>query len=309
MLQQTQAATVEQRYDEFLARFPSVRTLARAPVEAVCEAWSGLGYYRRARNLHRAAQTVVAEHGGKLPADVSQLKRLPGIGDYTAGAIASIAFGLPEPVVDTNVARVLSRIFAVDRAAGSAEGQRRLWGLAREVVGRNDAGEINQALMELGALVCTARRPDCQACSVKARCRARILGRPEQFPPGRKKPARTPLAVAFAWISTGNGLWLERRPLEGRWAGMWQLPGAEGAGARRRLSQSLGVDLGRPLATVRHALSHRTVTARTYLPRAKPRLRRHAGRRVYADPLSAPLSSLAKKSIEAVLLRLERQSK
>jgi A/G-specific adenine glycosylase len=172
MLQQTQVERVLHFYPRFLGRFPSLRALARARPRTVREAWDGLGYYRRAHNLQRLARTVVAEHGGRIPADPDVLQALPGVGRYTAGAVASFAYEWRAPAVDTNVARVLRRVFRV-RTSGNGAGQRRLWSLAERLLPsrRRTAWEFNQALMDLGALYCVARRPKCPGCPVRPACR------------------------------------------------------------------------------------------------------------------------------------------
>jgi A/G-specific adenine glycosylase len=170
MLQQTQVRRVLDFYPRFLARYPTCDALAAAPADAVRESWEGLGYYARARNLHATARQVLVEWGGRIPERPEDLRRLPGIGRYTAGAVASLAFGAPVPAVDTNVSRVLGRVFAV-RSRGRRSGrERRLWALAADLVPRGRAGDWNQALMDLGALVCTARAPRCPACPARIAC-------------------------------------------------------------------------------------------------------------------------------------------
>jgi A/G-specific adenine glycosylase len=169
MLQQTQVARVMGHYPRFLTRYPTLEDLAAAPPDAVRDSWSGLGYYARARNLHAAARRVVREHEGVFPTDPAELRRLPGIGRYTAGAVASIAFGADAAAVDTNIARVLSRVFRVPGARASAA---RLWRLAERVLPRGRAGDWNQALMDLGATICVARRPRCVVCPVESVCRS-----------------------------------------------------------------------------------------------------------------------------------------
>jgi A/G-specific adenine glycosylase len=170
MLQQTQVARVEGYWTRFLDRWPTVDALASASADAVHESWAGLGYYARARNLHAAAQSVVRDHGGAFPADPDALRRLPGIGRYTAAAVASIAFGVDVGAVDTNVARVLGRVFRLRGARKSAARERRTWRLVNDLVPRGRAGDWNQALMDLGATICTARAPRCPACPVKTAC-------------------------------------------------------------------------------------------------------------------------------------------
>ena len=177
MLQQTQVDRVKDYYRGFLRRYPTFEDLAAAPLPAVRESWAGLGYYARARNLHATARIVVAEHGGKLPADAQLIRCLPGIGRYTAGAVLSIAYGHPEPILDTNAARVLGRVFAVLRRGGKAATQRRLWALAARVTPQRHAGDFNQAIMDLGAIVCRPRNPQCAVCPLRTRCRSRSAQR------------------------------------------------------------------------------------------------------------------------------------
>jgi len=177
MLQQTQVSRVLHFYPRFLARYPTLEDLAAAPADAVRESWSGLGYYARARNLHAAAQAIVADRGGRVPRRVEDLRRLPGIGRYTAGAVASLAFGEPVPAVDTNAARVLARAFGVRGRKGNARRERRLWSLAARLVPLARAADWNQALMDLGATVCTARTPRCPRCPVRRVCASTPLRR------------------------------------------------------------------------------------------------------------------------------------
>jgi A/G-specific adenine glycosylase len=173
MLQQTQVARVMGHYPRFLRRYPTLEDLAAAPADAVRESWAGLGYYARARNLHAVARRVVGEHDGVFPADPAVLRRLPGIGRYTAGAVASIAFGADAAAVDTNIARVLGRVFGVRGRRGSTLRAKRVWSLAERILPRGRAGDWNQALMDLGATICVARRPRCPACPVASVCRSR----------------------------------------------------------------------------------------------------------------------------------------
>jgi A/G-specific adenine glycosylase len=170
MLQQTQVDRVKGYYRRFVRRYPTFEDLAAASEPAVRESWDGLGYYARARNLRATARIVVAEHGGRLPADSKTIQRLPGIGRYTAGAVLSIAYGKGEPILDTNAARVLARVFAVRRRGGTAALQRRLWAIAARVTPARSAGDFNQAIMDLGATVCRARKPDCPSCPVQREC-------------------------------------------------------------------------------------------------------------------------------------------
>ena len=230
MLQQTRVATVIPYYERFLARFPDVRALAEAPLDDVLAHWSGLGYYRRARMLQQAAQTIVAQHAGQFPATTAELLLLPGIGRYTAGAIASIAFDAREPLVDGNVARVFARLFALDGDPASKQFQDELWSRAAVLLPRSKgAGEWNQALMELGALVCTPREPRCCDCPLAKRCRALAEGRVAELPALAAR--RTAIDVdLLVLLVPARGRWLvERRPAQGRMASLWQFPTIERA--------------------------------------------------------------------------------
>ena len=298
MLQQTQVETVRPRYPRFLERFPDISSLARASEEQVCEAWAGLGYYRRARHLHAAARQVVVDRAGTLPATAAGLSELIGIGRYTAGAVASIAFGEPAPAVDGNIARLLARLGALDRFES---GDAALWQLAEELVRGDRPGDVNQAMMDLGATVCTPRAPRCRECPVRRWCRGAAQGDPEQLPRRRPAARRRRLLVAFALVEARPGLWLRRRDLDGLWPGLWELPSASGPGARAALAKGLGVALVGPIARVRHLLTHRDVRASVYVPQASLRLRVSPSLRPFARPLAAPLSALARRAIEAGL--------
>lgn len=300
MLQQTKVDTVVPRYNDFLAQFPTLNALAAADVETVCEAWAGLGYYRRARNLHRTAQVVVAEHGAQMPQSLAALLALPGIGRYTAGAIASIAYGVEAPIVDGNVARVFARLYAIAEPAASAVGQKRLWAYATQLVQGKQPGALNQALMELGATVCTPRSPRCGACPIHTQCQALAQGRVDALPAPVVRAAPKAMTIAFAYVAQARGVWLMRRPVgAGLWAGLWELPSADGAGSKAKLADALGTPLGPPLGQVVHRLTHRQVTATIYIPRKRPKLVASASIKLWPDPLAAPLSTLARRAIVA----------
>jgi A/G-specific adenine glycosylase len=265
MLQQTRVETVVPYYERFLGRFPDATSLAAADLEEVLGLWSGLGYYSRARNLHRAAQALVQQHAGRLPDDPVALRALPGIGRYTAGAVASIAFDRPEPIVDGNVARVLSRLHGIRDEIDGAAGKRRLWAEAAALAAGPSPGSLNQALMELGATLCTPRRPRCDACPVSRDCEALRAGDPETLP--RKAPrrrARPVDAVAALVLRRGRALAV-RRPEHGLLAGMWELPGGDlEVGERphdaieRRLQQRVGLLIAgvSPLGVIEHVFTH-----------------------------------------------------
>ena len=273
MLQQTRVETAGPYFVRFMERFPDVGTLARAPQQTVLKLWEGLGYYSRARNLHAAAREIVARFDGRLPADVQQLRQLPGIGPYTAGAIASIAFGLDEPVVDGNVARVLARVFDQGVEIDSTEGRQWLWQQARALIPPGRAGEMNQALMDLGAVLCKPRRPDCANCPLQTLCAARQAGRQTQRP--RKKPRRAlrheTIVAGVVW-KNGRVL-IDQRPPAGLLGGLWEFPGGkvepgetlEAALAREVAEEvGLGVDVGEKLAEIDHAYSHFRITLHAF---------------------------------------------
>ena len=269
MLQQTQVATVVAYFERFILAFPTVQALAEADEQAVLTLWQGLGYYRRARHLHAAARVIVEKHGGQVPGDHAALLALPGVGRYTAGAVASIAFGLPEPILDGNAARVWARIEAMDQPTNQPGAQRRLWQLAEAYVPSNAAGEFNQAVMELGAMVCTPRAPGCLTCPVRAHCRANQVGLAEKLPvvPARKKAKAVEHHVLALHRRTK---WLfEQRPASGLWPNMWQLPTLEEpkqtdepATLQAWIRERLGLEVTLPVARERfaHATTHRAIT-------------------------------------------------
>lgn len=279
MCQQTRVETAVPYFERWMARFPTVDALAEAPIDDVLHAWAGLGYYRRAHNLHRAARVVRERHGGRIPGDPEALRRLPGVGDYTAGAIASIAFGLPEPAVDGNVRRVLSRLHDLPDP-GAAELRR----LAAELVPAERPGDFNQALMELGATVCTPRSPRCDRCPIASYCRARAAGTQTERPRPKPSKAIPEDDVGTAIVLAPDGaLLLVRRPEDGLLGGLWEFPGeAVAAGetpedaARRAAVRVLGeaaasvpgpAPLGpaTPLGAVVHTFSHRRITYHAFL--------------------------------------------
>jgi A/G-specific adenine glycosylase len=264
MLQQTRVDTVVPYYRRFLAAYPSVHALAEAPLENVLRLWSGLGYYRRARMLHEGARAVLRIHGGALPRTASELLRIPGIGRYTAGAIASIVWDEVVPAVDGNVARVLSRVFALDsRTKGGAE--RAVWQHAHSLVAATDPSSWNQALMELGATVCSPRKPKCAECPFEADCLARIRGLTEALPRARSKKAPTIMPrVGFVLRCHGRIL-LGRRHAEGMYGGMWEPPHGDPEHARS-IAERLVAEFGRvtKAGSIRHVLSHRRIEMDVY---------------------------------------------
>ena len=227
LLQRTRVASGVPYYERFLARFPTVRDLAAAPLDDVLAAWEGLGFYRRAKHLHAAAQAIVNRHGGTVPRSYEVLAALPGIGPYTAGAIASIAFGLPVPAVDGNVTRVISRLFRIRSDVTRGTARRRIAELAGDLVSVDRAGAFNQAMMELGATICTPVSPACERCPVEGLCLARAAGEEREIPlSGRRAAVRT-VRVAFALIEAKGRVLLVRRKPGELLGGLWSLPGGE----------------------------------------------------------------------------------
>lgn len=259
MLQQTQVDTVIPYYRRFLARFPDLPSLAAAPVDEVMALWSGLGYYARARNLHRCARVLMAEHGGRFPPRAAAIAELPGIGRSTAAAIAAFAFGERVAILDGNVKRVLCRVFGVEGFPGQAAVEAQLWALAEALLPEDGIGAYIQAQMDLGATLCTRSRPDCPACPLAGLCVARASGRQAELPTPRprKTPPRRTSRVAV--ILQGGRVLLERRPPAGLWGGMQTLPEippeAE-AGAWARQALGLQVAPGRHLPPLSHAFTH-----------------------------------------------------
>jgi len=260
MLQQTQVTTVIPYFERFMARFPKVQDLAAAPIDEVLHHWSGLGYYARARNLHRAAQQVCDDFRGSFPDDLEQMQSLPGVGRSTAAAVLSLAMGQRQTILDGNVKRVLARHAALSGWPGQAKVVRQLWALAERRTPTQRVAAYNQAIMDLGATVCTRARPDCDACPVRADCAARHLGRPTDFPDRRPKPALPTRAVRMLLVREPDGaVLLECRPPTGVWGGLWCLP--EIAPETDPLNwcadqlQQPAV-LGRRFAPRRHSFSH-----------------------------------------------------
>jgi A/G-specific adenine glycosylase len=273
MLQQTRVETVIPYFQRWMERFPTIRALAEASQQEVLVAWEGLGYYSRARSLQRAAQILIDEYNGELPSDPAALRRLPGIGRYTAGAIASIVFGWDEPVLDGNVRRVLSRVFDISLPARSPQGEARLWALAGEHLPAGRAGDFNQALMDLGAAVCTPRKPACPACPLNGLCAAYRLGVQEQRPVLEKKAPIPHYTVAAAVIARGGKILIARRPANGLLGGLWEFPGGKlepgetlEACLRREIIEELDavVTVGEPFGVYRHAYTHFKVTLHAF---------------------------------------------
>jgi A/G-specific adenine glycosylase len=273
MLQQTRVETVIPFFERWLARFPSVHHLAQAALQDVLSLWEGLGYYARARNLHRAAQIVVRKYNGELPVDIQELQSLPGIGRYTAAAISSMAFGQDQAALDGNIRRVYARIFNVDVPARSNQGERILWAHAENNLPSGAAGAYNQALMDLGATVCMPTSPNCMECPVALYCQARALGIQEERPVKKLKPAVPHHTVAAAIIRRNGQVFIAQRPEKGLLGGMWEFPGGKtepnedlDVCLRREICEELGVniDVGLEFGIYEHAFTHFKVTLHAF---------------------------------------------
>ncbi len=265
MLQQTRVQAVVPYYERFLNRFPTIQHLARARLDTVIKLWEGLGYYSRARNLHAAARKIVTQLGGHLPATREELLTLPGIGRYTAGAIASIAFGKREPLVDGNVTRVLCRIFRIKDSPQDGAVQKRIWALAEDLVPGGHAGQFNQALMELGREVCRPRNPDCENCPLNRLCEARRHGEQNSLPTRTRKKPLPFHTVAVGVIYRNDRILIDQRKPEGLLGGLWEFPGGKKqrgesleAALRREVREELAITVrvGDLLAVVDHSYSH-----------------------------------------------------
>ena len=261
MLQQTRVKTVEAYFPRFLKAYPTVEKLAAADLGDVLGAWSGLGYYRRARALYAGAREVVESYGGKLPGDAASLRTISGIGPYTAGAISSIAFGAKEPLVDGNVARVLARIFAVSLDVRTPPGVRKMWELAGELVPEDDPGRHNESLMELGATICVPQNPRCDVCPVRTLCEAKRRGLVDELPVAKKKKAPREIEMVALVLSRGKEVLLGRRHAGGLFGGMWEPPMIEKGSVQ--VDAAFAQLLGAPVRDIEevveqtHVLTHR----------------------------------------------------
>lgn len=312
MLQQTRVETMVPYFHRFLARFPTLQSLAEAPQDDVLALWSGLGYYARARNLHRAAQEAFAKHGA-LPKTLDELRALPGFGPYTSAAVASLAFGVDAALVDGNVARVLARALGLEGDVDRAK--LRSWELAPGLLPKGKAGEFNEALMELGAMICTPRSPACSRCPIAEGCVARERGNPEEVPAARPRKARPLVIRAALRLQRDDGrVLLQRQPGGALFEGLWDLPalevGAEDPDSVRAAAAKLGRELGAKgepayLARVEQALTHREMRVEIFAlttPKKDPAKDRPELRWASQDKDALALiglSSLARKSLIA----------
>jgi len=281
MLQQTRVEFVNDYYRRWLAQFPTLVALAAADLQTVLKAWEGLGYYARARNLHKAAQLIVSEFAGHFPADRTTLLTLPGIGEYTVGAILSIAYNQPEPILDGNVKRVLSRLADLDQPINETATLKQLWQLARALVesaAPGDAGACNEAIMEVGALICTPTNPRCLLCPVNAHCLAAAHGTQGQRPvmPAKKRTPHYDVAAGVIWQGEPyqSNLLIAQRPPDGMLGGLWEFPGGKleptdpdlAHCLRREIEEELAIaiEVGAQLTIVKHAYTHFRITLHTF---------------------------------------------
>jgi A/G-specific adenine glycosylase len=310
MLQQTRVDTVLRYYDRFIAAFPDLASLAAADEDAVLAAWSGLGYYRRARMLHAGVREVVASYGGSVPENPEARRKLPGIGRYTAGAIGSIAFDLQEPLVDGNVARVFARLFGIDTPISRSDTQAQLWALAEAMVQGSLPGALNQALMELGALTCTKAAPSCKRCPVAEHCVAKKTARVGELPVVLKKrpPVQRQLVAVIAQDAAAEQVLLVRAHA-GLFAGLWNLPMRESAAAdqsraaAKELLKELGVTArlsARPLGQLEHVLTHRHLHVQVWMAQVSkvPAASAEVRLQPYARLDKLGVSALTRKALE-----------
>ncbi|MGW1442431.1 A/G-specific adenine glycosylase [Serratia rhizosphaerae] len=258
MLQQTQVATVIPYFQRFMARFPTVSQLAAAPLDEVLHLWTGLGYYARARNLHKAAQTIVAQHGGEFPTSFEEIAALPGIGRSTAGAILSLSLGQHYPILDGNVKRVLARCYAVEGWPGKKPVENRLWQISGEVTPAEGVGQFNQAMMDLGALVCTRSKPKCELCPLSNGCIAYANHSWANYPGKKPKQTLPEKTAYFLLLQQGERVWLQQRPAVGLWGGLFCFPQFA---VRQEMElwlqqRGLNAEHAQQLTAFRHTFSH-----------------------------------------------------
>lgn len=260
MLQQTQVATVIPYFERFMERFPSLESLATAPLDEVLHHWSGLGYYARARNLQRCALEIMTQHQGAFPQSVTQLSALPGIGRSTAAAIASISMGVSAAILDGNVKRVLTRFYAIEGHPSQKAVENRLWALAEALTPSAQTGDYTQAMMDLGATLCTRTRPACGLCPLAPQCQALHLGRPTDFPSKKTTKQKPSKKVFLLMLQAPNGAFLlEKRPIQGIWGGLWSFPEASSPEEAWVLAHKLSMgslSTAQHLTEFRHTFSH-----------------------------------------------------
>ncbi len=310
LLQRTRIASGTPYYERFLERFPTVRDLAAASLDDVLAVWEGLGFYGRARNLHAAARAIAERHGGQIPRSFEEIESLPGIGPYTAGAVASIAFGVPVPAVDGNVTRVIARLFRIRDDATRAVAKRRTHEIAARLVSPERPGAFNQAMMELGATVCKPSSPTCNRCPLERMCLAHLAGEEDEFPVSRRPRVSPLVPVVFGLVVADGRVLLVRRPSGQLLGGLWSLPGGERSRKDERTSLAdavrrqagIEVDIGVRWSRVSRTFSHRKWSGSIY--RCTPRRAPESGGSVRwiprAEALRLPLVPFHREVIEAL---------
>jgi A/G-specific adenine glycosylase len=311
-LQRTRVASGTPYYERFIARFPTVRNLAAASLDDVLAAWEGLGFYGRARNLHSAARTIVERHRGEVPRTFEGLAALPGIGPYTAGAVASIAFGLAVPAVDGNVIRVIARLLRIREDVTKPAVRRKITEFATRLVSQGVPGTFNQAMMELGATVCTPKSPACERCPLEALCLARIAGEEREIPiPRIKKPVKV-VPVAFALVESHDRVLLVRRNAREVLGGLWSLPGGEmksndadrrSLAIRVREQTGLKIGVGARWSPVDRTFSHRKWSGWIYrcTLRHRPRNRENVRWIPLSEALQLPLVPFHRDALQSLV--------
>ncbi|SAL13570.1 A/G-specific adenine glycosylase [Caballeronia humi] len=305
MLQQTQVSTVIPYYARFLARFPDVNALAAAPLDDVMALWAGLGYYSRARNLHRCAQAVSAEYGGHFPQTVDELAELPGIGRSTAAAIASFAFGARATILDGNVKRVLARVFGIEGFPGEKRVENTMWTLAESLLPdaahKDDVTAYTQGLMDLGATLCVRGKPDCARCPFAVDCVANVTGRQRELPAARPKKTVPTRKTWMLVLKSGDTVLLEKRPPTGIWGGLWSLPEAADEAALVAVAHSFGgADALQRLSPLTHTFTHFKLDIEPRLGESRGRLIQAAD----AETVWAPLADIDSFGLPAPVRKL-----
>jgi A/G-specific adenine glycosylase len=274
MLQQTQVATVIDYFNRFMKRFPTVGKLARAKQDTVLKLWEGLGYYSRGRNLHKGAKLIVSDYNRQLPDTVEELQKIPGIGRYTAGAIASIAFNKPAPILDGNVIRVLCRLFCIDTNPKDTATKNQLWELAETLVHTKHPGDFNEAMMELGAMVCTPQNPLCPSCPLRNQCGAKKTGRQDELPVKQKQAPLPHYTIVVGIVYKGDKILIDKRRQNALLGGLWEFPGGKKkkeesfkTAVAREVKEESGIEIevGKRLCIVKHTYSHFKITLHAYL--------------------------------------------
>ncbi len=279
MLQQTQVKTVIPYFRRWMIAFPTIEKLAHAREDRVLKFWEGLGYYSRARNLHKAAKVILIEHNGKVPNTMDDIIKLPGIGRYTSGAILSIAFDMPYPVLDGNVKRVISRLFTLKENGANGASENKLWNYAEKLVPKKRPGDFNQSLMELGATICIPKNPLCLLCPVATLCQAKTQNIESEYPPKKTKQQSKKIEVSAAVIFRNGKVFIQQRPHKGLMGGLWEFPGgkrknreSEEDCLKREIQEELDVQVNiqKKIMTIKHSYTQFRVTLNVFLCKLKP---------------------------------------